>query len=390
MTMRTAMPGDRSNQGAQCHIEGVWTGRERLEFVRFGRQLYRADPHHRCLPDLVVWDRLRPSSNPWFDHGEAQLFVARRNGEIVGRISAQIDYEHLRVHDDGTGFFGFFECIDDQAVARDLLRAAEDWCRARGMNQIRGPFSLSINEESGLLVEGFDTPNYLMMPHGRPYYGRLLSSQGYRGVQDLYAWRYVRGHPPEQVVQIADAVAEHPGLVVRCVDMARIDQEVATIMSIFNEAWSNNWGFVPFTKAELTHMASQFKLIADPELCLIAEVDGEPAAMAVALPNLHELTADLDGRLFPFGWAKLLTRLKTASPKSFRQMLLGVRKKFRGSTLGGLSVLLYITIYRRGYAKGYQEAEASWTLADNDRINNGMEFMGAEHYKTYRIFEKEL
>ena len=371
-------------------IEPVIGAGERLEFVRFGRQLYRADPHHRCMPDLLNWDRLRPGGNPWFEHGEAQLFVARRGGEIVGRISAQVDREHLRVHDDQTGFFGFFECVDDAAVAQQLLRVAEDWCRARGMRRIRGPFSFSINEESGLLVQGFDTPNYVMMPHGRPYYERLIRGAGYDGVQDLFAWRYERQRPPKSAQQIADAVAEHPGLRIRCLDKSRMDEELQIITSIFNEAWSKNWGFVPLTEAEIRELAKQFQLIADPELCLIAEVEGEPAAMAVALPNIYESMADLDGRLLPFGWAKLLFRLKKSPPQTFRQLLLGVREKFRGSKLGGLSVLLYVEIFRNGLRKGYQAAEASWTLADNAGINQGMEFMGAEHYKTYRIFEKCL
>ena len=386
----TQLFSEETSPPTECSIEPVVGPMERMEFVRFGRQLYDADPHYRSLPDLVEWDRLRPGGNPWFEHGEAQLFVARRDGEIVGRISAQIDQAHLDYHDDNTGFFGFFECIDDQQVANRLFRAAEDWCRARGMERIRGPFSFSINEVSGMLVEGFDSPNYLMMPHGQPYYERLVDEAGFEGVQDMYAWRYIREHPPEQVQQIADAVAEHPGLVVRPIDMDRLDEDLDVIISVFNEAWSNNWGYVPMTEAEIEKMAEQFRLIADPDLVLIAEVDGEPAAMAVALPNLHELTQDLDGKLFPFGWAKLLYRLKRQPPKSFRQVLLGIRKKFRGGTLGGLSLLLYVTIHRTAYERGYEEAEASWTLADNERINQGMEFMGAEHYKTYRMFEKPL
>ena len=390
MRTDTKTEGGSRAAPASCRIEPVCGAGDRMKFVRFGRELYNADPHFRCLPDLLVWDQLRPGGNPWFEHGHAQLFVARRGDEIVGRISAQVDEEHLRAHDDGAGFFGFFECINDPDVAHRLLRAAEDWCRARGMERIRGPFSFSINEQSGLLVEGFDSPNYVMMPHGQPFYERLIRSAGYDGVQDLFAWRYRAKPMPEQVIQIADAVAEHPGLVVREVDKSEVDRDLKIIMSIFNDAWSENWGFVPLTPAEVEEVAKQFKLIVDPALCLIAEVDGEPAAMAVALPNVHEATADLDGRLFPFGWAKLIARLKASPPRSFRQVLLGVKKKYRGSTLGGLSVLLYATIHRNGYTKGYREAELSWTLADNDAINGGMEFMGAQHYKTYRILEKPL
>ena len=371
-------------------IEVVKGMRRELEFVRFGRELFRSDPHYRGLPDLVAWNQLRPRSNPWFEHGEAQLFVARQGKEVVGRISAQVDQEHLKRHGDGAGFFGYFDAIPSREVARGLLGAAEDWCREKGMNRIRGPFSFSINEVSGMLVEGFDSPNYIMMPHGQPYYERLVKEAGYEGVMDLYSWRYKREHPPEQVQQIADAVAEHPGLVVRPIDKSRMEEELEIIMSIFNDAWANNWGFVPLTSAEVAEMAKQFKLIADPEICLIAEVDGEPAAMAVALPNLHESCADLDGKLFPLNWLRLLYRLQRKPPKSFRQILLGVKKKYRGSVLGGLSLHLYVTIHRNAYRRGYREAEASWTLANNERINYGMAFMGAEKYKTYRMFEKEI
>lgn len=373
-----------------CTVHEVKGLRDRLAFVRFGRELYRLDPHFRSLPDLLALDQVSPRSNPWFQHGEAALFLAKRDGRIVGRISAQVDQEHLKRYGDDAGFFGFFDSVPDESVAKILLRTAEDWCRARGMKRMRGPFSFSINEVSGLLVDGFDSPNYLMMPHGQPYYPGYIQGAGYEKAMDLYAWRYVREHPPEQIQQIADAVAQHPGLVVRSLDKSRMAEELEIIISIFNDAWAKNWGFVPLTQAEVDLMAKQFKWIADPELCLIAEVDGVPAAMAVALPNLHETTADLQGALFPMGWAKLLYRLARKPPTSFRQVLLGVKREFRGSSLGGLSLLLYVTIHRRAYAKGYREAEASWTLANNDRINHGMAFMGAERYKTYRVFEKEL
>ncbi len=373
-----------------CTIEAVRGWGDRMEFVRFGRRIYDSDPHYRCLPDIFVGEQLTPRGNPWFKHGEAQLFVARRQGRVVGRISAQIDREHLRQHGDGCGFFGFFESVDDAEVATQLLRSAEDWCRARGMNRIRGPFSFSINEVSGLLVDGFEFPNQIMMPHGRPYYGKLLKDAGYEKAVDLYGWWYTSEQPPQIAQEIADAVGEYPGLTVRPVDMSRIGEDMGLIMDIFNEAWSNNWGFVPFTDAEVDAMAKQFKLIAEPDYALIAEVDGEPAAMALALPNIHEWTADLDGQLFPLGWAKLLYRMRFSKPKTFRQVLLGVRRKFRGGALGGLSLHLYIKTHRNACQWGFSGGEAGWTLENNDKINQGMAFTGAEHYKTYRIFEKSL
>ncbi len=371
-------------------IRPVVTWRDRLRFVRFPHRLYANDPHFRAQPDLLSLQRITPSLNPWFDHGEAAFFLAYRGDEIVGRISAQIDYEHLRYHDDSTGFFGLFDTIEDQAVADSLLEVAEDWCRNRGLERIRGPFNLSINDESGMLVEGFDSPNYVMMPHGRPYYPDMLEAREYDKAVDLYAWQFEREQLPERVAFIADDVADFPGLEVRSIDMDHLERDVEIIMDIFNDAWSDNWGFVPMTEAEIKEMADEFRLVVDPELCLIAEHEGEPAAMAVAIPNINEAFRDLDGRLFPTGWAQVLRRLKVDPPRSFRCILLGIREEYRGTTLGGLSVLLYATIHRRAYDKGYREAEASWTLETNEGINDGMEFMGAEHYKTYRLYERGL
>lgn len=371
-------------------VRPVITIADRYRFIRLPHEIYADDPNY-CPPlDLMVWEQTSPSLNPWFEHGEAQFYLAMRGDRVVGRISAQVDQMHLEQHGDAAGFFGFFDVEDDPEAAAALLATAEDWVRSRGMERIRGPFSLSINEESGLLIEGFDSPNYIMMPHGRPYYPQMVEEAGFEKVIDLYCWRYSRQNIPEYAFDMAESAKDHPGVTIRNIDMKNIDRDVRIIMDIFNEAWSKNWGFVPMTEAELDKMAQEFKLIVDPELCMIAEVDGHPAAMTVALPNINEAFQDLEGKLLPGGWAKLLYRLKVKNPKTFRCVLLGIRKKYRGIAMGGLSVLLYTTIYQRAYDKGYVEAEASWTLETNRGINQGMELMGAEQYKTYRIYEKEL
>ncbi len=371
-------------------VRPVLSLRDRHRFIRFPHQLYADDPNY-CAPlDAMVWEQTSQRLNPWFEHGEAQFYLAFRGDRVVGRISAQVDQMHLKQHDDGAGFFGFFEVDEDPEAAQALLATATDWCRSRGMERIRGPFSLSINQESGLLVEGFDTPNYIMMPHGRPYYAEFVEAAGFEKAMDMYAWQYSRERIPEYAFEMADAAKGHPGVEIRDLDMAHVGRDVRIIMDIFNEAWSKNWGFVPLTEAELDKMAQEFKLVVDPELCMIAEVDGVPAAMTVALPNINEAFRDLDGKLFPAGWAKLLYRLKIKNPKTFRCVLLGIRKEYRKVAMGGLSVLLYTTIYQRAYDKGYELAEASWTLETNKGINQGMELMGAEKYKTYRVYEKEL
>ena len=381
---------DRDDDDDTLTIRPVLSVRDKHRFIRFPRELYSDDPNYRPKLDVMEWEELTPSRNAWFEHGEAQLFLAERGDEIVGRISAQVDQEHLRCHDDGAGFFGWFEVDDDPEAAAELLSVAEDWCRQRGMERLRGPFSFSINEEAGLLVEGFDYPNYVMMPHGRPYYQDFVEENGYEGVQDLYAWRFEREHLPERVRFIVDDLEEEPGLEIRNIDVDNIHRDVDIIMDVFNDAWSDNWGFVPLTEAEIEQVAEEFKLIVDEDLCMIAEYEGEPAAIALALPNINEAFRDLNGRLFPTGWAKLLYRLKINPVRSFRLILLGIKEEFRGTALGALSVQLYAEIHDRAYDAGYQEAEASWTLADNDAINDGMEFMGAEAYKTYRVYEKSL
>ena len=380
----------RGDEESTLTVRPVTGLRDKHRFIRFPRELYADDPNYRPQLDVMVWETMTPSRNAWFEHGEAQFFLAERDGEIVGRISAQVDREHLRCHDDGAGFFGFFEVEDDPEAARSLLKVAEDWCRRRGMERIRGPFSLSINEECGLLVEGFDYPNYVMMPHGRPYYQDLVEGSGFEGVQEIYAWRFEREELPERVRFLVDDPEEIDGLEIRSLDLDNIHRDVGIIMDVFNDAWSDNWGYVPLTEAEIAQVAEEFKLIADEDLCMIAEYEGEPAAIAMALPNINEAMRDLDGRLFPLGWAKLLYRLKVDPVRSFRLILLGIKEEYRGTALGALSVQLYAEIHDRAYEAGYQEAEAGWTLADNDAINDGMEFMGAEAYKTYRIYEKAL
>ncbi|GIW71244.1 MAG: hypothetical protein KatS3mg102_0786 [Planctomycetota bacterium] len=365
---------------------------ERRAFVELEWRLMRRDP--AWIPPLrrerqALLDRRH---NPFFEHGEAEFFVAWRRGEPVGRISAQLDRLHLDRYRDATGFFGFFLAPDEPEVARALWEAAAGWLRARGLVRARGPFQLNINGEAGVLVEGFAEPPFLLMPHDPPWSARLLEGLGFTKAKDLYAWRYVPGALSEPTLQLAEMTRATPGLVVRGVQRRRLAAEVRTIMTIFNEAWSNNWGFVPLTERELQVMAEQLRLLVDPAIALIAELQGEPVAMSLALPNLNAALRGLDGRLFPFGAARLWWRLKVRGVRSARLVLLGIRPQFRGRPeLKGLSVLLYAETHRRGVAAGYTEpSELSWTLEDNHRINHGIELMGGVRYKTYRIYERAL
>lgn len=331
-----------------------------------------------------------PKHNPFFQHADVCLFLARRGGEVVGRISAQIDHEHNRYHNERTGFFGFFECINDGAVAAALLTAAEEWLRARDMDRVRGPLNFSINGELGLLVEGFDSPPQILMPYTQPCYLDLLERCGYAKIQDLLAWRWQSQPVPEGPARMVRELRARPEVTVRIANMKRFDEEVRTILDLYNEAWSENWGFVPATKAEARQMSSDLKFLADPHIVPFVEIDGRPAGVALAVPNLNEAIHDLDGKLLPFGFIKLLWRLKVRRPKTGRLLLLGIRKEYRTRRYAGLAYLLCDELYHQARRRGYEWAEFSWTLEDNHLINSLITKIGCTHYKTYRIYEKGL
>ena len=367
--------------------------RDMAAFINLPWRLYAHDP--AWVPPLKpeVKAHLDRARNPFFEHAEAELFLAWRSGRVVGRISAQIDRSHNERFNEKTGFFGFFEAEDDVTVATALFDKAGAWLKARGMNLMRGPFNFSINHTAGLLIDGFETPPYLEMTHNPRYYVPLVEGYGFAEAMDLYAWKYDATRPPPEIcLQISKAVAEHPGLKVREVNMANFESDLRIILDVFNEAWSKNWGFVPLTDSEIRKAAKELKLIIDPRLALIAEVDGEPAAIAMTFPNLNEILGRTRGYGTVRTYARLLWELKVKKNfKTARLMLLGVRPKFRGSMLGGgLSVHLYVETHKRGSSMGITEAELSWTLASNEKINNGIRLMGGEVYKTYRVYDKAL
>ena len=370
-------------------IVRVKNPKELKKFICFPRRIYAEDPHWVAPLDFERKQFFNPKKNPFFKSGEAELFLALKHKEVVGRISAQFHKRHLAIHKDDTGFFGFFDSVQDPEVARVLMSTAEDWVKKKGLKKIRGPFNFTINDEVGVLVDGFDSPPFVMMTHNLPYYDALLASAGCRKVKDLFAWHYTVGGLSEGAMQLAQATREYPGLTLRSIDMKNFDSEIRLMMQIFNEAWAENWGFIPMSEEEISHVAKEMKPVIDPEMAFFAFVNGDPAAFSVSLPNINEAIHDLNGRLFPLGLPKLLWRLKKGL-KSIRKCLMGIRKPYRGSALGALSVLMHVEAHRRGTLRGYKTAELSWTLEDNDRINRGIEFMGGRRYKTYRIYEKEI
>ena len=377
-------------------IKPVEDRRALKEFLQMPARLYERDS---CWVQPLMFERLEhlsPKKNPYFEHAEVAFWMVLKGERPVGRISAQVDRLHLERHQDATGQFGFLEAENDPEVFAALFEAAEVWLMARGMRRATGPFSLSINDESGLLIDGFETPPYLMMGHAPRYYRERLEEQGYRKAKDLIAYAFdVVAPPPERARRMLERLSKGAGLSFRPIEMRRFDQELQTIVDIFNDAWSGNWGFVPMTPAEVRYMGKNLKPIVRAEHAWIGEVDdgagGEPAAMTVTLPNLNEAIADLGGRLLPFGWAKLLWRLKVRGTRSARMPLMGVRKKYQGTPKGAALALGVIEAVRGWHAAhGAKEAELSWVIEDNQPTHDIIRMVGGRPYKTYRVYEKEL
>lgn len=376
-------------KGVLIRVEPVNDRSTLKEFIRLPWKLYRTDPH--WVPPLLA-ERLHTFSpkNPYFQHARWQCWMAYRGKEPVGRISAQIDDLHVNRYKDQTGFFGLFEAEHDADVCQALFQAAETWLQGQGMTTVRGPFNLSINQECGLLVDGYGSPPMIMMGHARPYYPKLVEQNAYKKAKDLLAYR-IGIHfifPPGVSLFLKKAKSS---MHIRPLRRKHLQEDLAIIKDIFEEAWSDNWGFLPFSHAEFSEIGQQLKLLVEDDFVQIAEIDGEPTAMLVAFPNLHEVIKDLNGRLLPWGWLKLLWRLKVSHPQSGRVALMGVRKRFQASPMGAAMAYGLIEAVREaGLRKHIQEIETSWILEDNKRMRHILESLGAEPYKTYRIYEKNL
>lgn len=379
--MQAAEPG-------RVTIEEVRTKRGRDDFLRLPALLYETDPN--WVPNLLFLQRetISAKHNPFFEHGEAALFLAKRQGEVVGRISAQIDRRHNEFHGEATGFFGFFEAIADGEVSGALLAEAETWLRARNMERCRGPLSFSIDEEAGLLVDGFDQTPMIGMPYARPEYGPLIEAAGFGKAMDLLAYRWDLHDLPERIMEAMEKTKRVPGLSLRKINMRHLNDEVKILLDIYSQSWKDNWGYVPVSERAARKMASDMRLIADPNLVRIAEMDGEPAGVVVGIPNLYEAIRDFKGLLDPWKALKLLWRLKIKGVETGRVMLFGVKPKFRTRELYGLPFLLLHELYLGGMKRGYKWCEESWVLENNARLNALMPYWGAYVYKRYRIYEK--
>ena len=368
-------------------------GTDTAEFVRAGHEVFRDDPAWIAPLQMMIGDRLNPKKEPFHKHAEVALFTAWKDGRLVGRTSATVDRVWLDTWKDDTGHFGYFDTVDDVEVARALIGEAEAWLKARGMKRMNGPMSLSASQEVGVLVDGFEHPPVLDMAHSRRYQGALAEACGLVKEKDLFAWRYETKNGFNARTERAwKHLAETPEVRLRSVNVKKLRDELGIIMEIYNETWAGKWGYIPISSEELDKMAADMSLVLDPDMAFIAEVDGKAAGMCISVPNLNEVITDLDGKLFPFGWAKLLYRTKVKHPDSARLILLGVRESIRKNVkrYGFLSAAMYVEVARRGRDKGYKWAELSWTREDDAPINLGIRSMGAAVYKTYRVYEKQL
>jgi len=388
--MPSLKPQQNSQLQANNSLQVVKVGGKRAlnDFIRLPWALYRDDP--MWIPPLVLERRMHLSpGNPYFDHAKYCSWLAIRNGNPVGRISAQIDRLYLDRHRNATGFFGMLESEDNARTFQLLLETAEAWLRNREMQRISGPFNLSINQELGVLVDGFDTPPSVMMGHARPYYALRIEENGYRKEKDLLAYTIDFNFAAQKIRKIATRAKNR--VHTRPLQKSQFSKELKIIQDIFNDAWSDNWGFVPFTDDEFEHLGKDLKMLVDEKLVSIAEVDGEPAAFLVVLPNLNEAIRDLNGRLLPFGWLKLLWRLKVKYPHTGRIPLMGVRRRYHDTLLGAaLSFAVINAILEPAIKLGIREMELSWILEDNKGMRNIIKSINGRIYKTYRIYSKQL
>lgn len=368
----------------------VASSAELERFIRVPMRLNASDPNWIAPLMFERREALSAKHNPFFEHAQVQFWLARKDGRDVGRISAQID--HLAATDPAApaGYFGMIAAEDDAEVFAALFATAEDWLRARGRHQTLGPINLSINEEVGLLIDGFDTPPMLMMGHDLPFVGGRIEALGYAKAKDVYAYRSgVPTFTPGVERRLKRPLPK--GMVMRPIRMNDFDAEVSTLVEIWNDAWANNWGAAPVTEAETRHLGESLKLILHPRLIWFLEIDGEAAGFGALLPNLNDAIFDLGGKLLPFGWAKLLWRLKVRGVKRGRVPLMGVKQKFSRDPRGAFGPFLILDAFRReGPKLGITEAEYSWILEDNLPMRHILEGFGATIYKTYRIYGKAL
>ncbi|HNV93402.1 MAG TPA: GNAT family N-acetyltransferase [Candidatus Cloacimonas sp.] len=357
------------------------------EFIMLPFELYKNDSN--WVPPLISDQKkfFNPKKNPYYQHSEVKLFLAYKDGKQSGRISAHSNTQHNIEHNDNIGFFGFFECIDDQEVADALFEAAYKWNKYRGFISMRGPLNFSVNHDCGLLIKGFDVPPMVMMPYNFSYYQKLYENYGLTKTMDLYAFYNEYHSIPERITKMADIVSKRNKVEVRSLsyDKKQRKKDIETVFEIYTKAWQYNWGNVPMTKAEFDNIVAELLPIADPDLVFIAEVDGKLAGFSLALPNYNEVLKVMKGKVTPLTVIKALKAKKHIN--AVRVITMGIVKEFQGR---GIDTLLYYHTFKKGLPKGYYRSEFSWVLENNTPMINVAEKLGADIYKTYRLYDKAI
>lgn len=378
------------SSSAEVVVTPVQSPTDRDAFIRFPYVLYAGD--RNWVPPLMMERRdfLNRSKNPWFEFGQVELLLARRNGEVVGRIAGVNDPRYNEFHKTRLGFFGMFECRNDPEAARALFDAAGAWNRSQGFAEMLGPVNFSTNYECSVLVEGFEAPPVVMMAYNPRYYPALYEKSGFRKAKDLWAFELSSSvPPPAKVARVAEKIRQREGVVVRPLNLKDFAGEVRRIKDIYNSAWENNWGFVPVTDKEFDHLAKEMRPMIVPDLIRIAEVKGEAVAFSMTIPDANIALKAANGRLTHFGLPTGLLRLILASRKIKRVRLitLGIKEGFRRR---GLDAILYLDTLSTARRLGYTGGEISWTLEDNDLVNRAIESMGGRRYKTYRLYQRAV
>ncbi len=365
-------------------IKKVETKKELMKFIKLPQKIYKENPYY--VPHLIMERKqiLNKKKNPFFKHGDMELFLAYKNNEVVGRIAAIENKLHNKTHNENIGFFGFFETVNDQEVANKLLDTAKSWIVERGLDAMRGPANPSSNDEWGMLLEGFDKSPCIMMTYNPKYYLALMDNYGMKKVKDLYAYLISNRKllAQEKLVRGAELVRKRNKVTIRSANMKNFSKELEEYKYIYSKAWAPNWGFVPLTDDEINHLAKELKPLIDPDLILFMEKDGETIGSALVVPDLNQILKQMNGRLSPKGIFKFLTQRNQINMA--RVITLGIIPEYQKK---GLDALFYYEITKRTEAKGILYGEASWILEDNEMMNRGAKMMDGEIYKKYRIYE---
>ena len=376
-------------------IEIVSSKEQINRFLALPNKIYKDDSSWRPQLKFERKAQINPIINPSapsFDN--RVLFIATNNGEDVGRIAAFINTDHNKHYSQNDGFFGFFDCISDNYLGNSLLKNAEDWLKGRGVERIIGPANWSVNEECGLLISGFDTPPVVMMLHGKEEYKGMIEGFGYAKAVDMFAYQaeLSAGYPRPKITQMMVKSADRNSEIkVRPMRSGKFKDDLNIVMDIFNDAWSENWGFVPFDDIKIEHIANEIKPIMFKEGLWVGEYQGKPIAFIWMIPDLNEAIKNLKGSILPFGWIKLLWRLKVKGVKQARIPLMGLRKEFHNTRLGlSLVAKLCETVFNEGRKKGFSHCELSWILENNSGLISICEQASAVPYKKYRMYQKKL